>query len=520
MQFNFGARNYCCLLAIVLLTFVLESFGQAQAPSIRFEPIRIPVVTGQKCTVGRFLIDSDRPFAMESVQLQLASDLPGESLRIFVDSTELLVQENTESDHVWRLKTPKAIAVGESTIPIEVLVSEKASIQGSFQMQWKGAKEEGREYSIGSASHQSTKWRLARAIHRRGESKCHTTRIPGITTTSDGSLIAVFDMRFDGPRDLQGHIDIGMSRSIDQGQTWTAPVAIMDMGTHGDRPQSENGCSDPNILFVPATNEIIVSALWVHGKPNTHQWVGRGSEPGFEIGETAQFMVVRSKDNGSTWTTPENWTRQVKREEWYLFAPSPGNGIVTRNGTWVIPSQGRDAQGFPFSNVMWSDDQGKHWTVSAPARDNTTESTVAELVDGLWMLNMRDNRNRDDKTNTNGRSISTTVDRGQHWSIHPSDHSALPEPVCMGALLATDLADGPRILLFSNPRSKTHRKEMTIQCSLDSGNSWPNRILLDELGGAYSCMTMLDRNTIGIIYESSQANLVFQAIPLEAILTQ
>ena len=30
----------------------------------------------------------------------------------------------------------------------------------------------------------------------------------------------------------------------------------------------------------PKTGEIFVSAVWTHGKPGTHQWVGNGSEPG------------------------------------------------------------------------------------------------------------------------------------------------------------------------------------------------------------------------------------------------
>ena len=54
------------------------------------------------------------------------------------------------------------------------------------------------------------------------------------------------------------------------------------------------------------------------------------------------------------------------------------------------------------------------------------------------MLNMRDNRNRADKSETNGRAVSITHDLGQSWQVHPTDHDArlLPEPVCMASLLA------------------------------------------------------------------------------------
>ncbi len=128
------------------------------------------------------------------------------------------------------------------------------------------------------------------------------------------------------------------------------------------------------------------------------------------------------------------------------------------------------------------------------------------------MLNMRDNRNRTDKGESNGRAVSVSSDLGQTWTVHPSDHGALPEPTCMASLLG----DG-KVLLFSNPRDRHQRRHITIQASLDQGETWPakNRRLLDEgRGKGYSSLVAIDGETIGILYESSRANLVFQKIPL------
>lgn len=354
-------------------------------------------------------------------------------------------------------------------------------------------------------------------IHRRGENGCHTFRIPGLNRTKAGTLLAVYDMRYDSAKDLQGHMDIGLSRSTDGGRTWSVPKPVMDMGEYGGLPQDQNGCSDPNILIDAATGEIMVTALWSHAKPSSHQWRGKGSEPGFEIGKTAQFMMVRSTDDGQTWSAPENLTRQVKKEEWYLFAPAPGNGITMADGTLVIPSQGRDANGFPFSNITWSRDHGKTWTVSAPARDDTTESAVAELAPGTLLLNMRDNRNGKDKSDTNGRALSLTTDMGKTWTLHPADHGALPEPVCMGSMISNTLPNGKRVLFFSNPHNKLKRQEITIQASLDDGKSWPeaHRVLIDPgVSAGYSSMVMVDEKTLGILHESSEADLVFKRVPL------
>ncbi len=351
-------------------------------------------------------------------------------------------------------------------------------------------------------------------IHRQGDDHCHTFRIPGIAVTNNGTLLAVYDMRYLSRRDLQGHMDIGLSRSTDGGQTWTAPRPIMDMGEFGGLPEDQNGCSDPNILVDKATGEIFVSAVWTHGRPGTHQWRGNGSEPGLKLSESSQFMMVRSTDDGRTWSKPQNWTSKLKNPKWYLFAPAPGNGITISDGTLVMPTQGRDESGLPFSNLMFSKDHGTTWQLSSPARSNTTECAVAELSDGSLMLNIRDNRNRNDKSATNGRAVSVTSDLGQTWSIHASDHSALPEPVCMASLISHTLKDGRRILLFANPNHKTKRRNMTLRMSVDDGNTWPQNVLLDETGGAYSSLVMVNDRTVGILYESSRADLVFQTVRL------
>ena len=78
-------------------------------------------------------------------------------------------------------------------------------------------------------------------------------------------------------------------------------------------------------------------------------------------------------------------------------------------------------------------------------------------------------------------------------------------------------------MFFSNPNDKSQRINLTIKVSFDEGNTWPqkNWITLDEYKSAgYSCLTSIDDNTLGVLYESSQADLVFQQINIEEILKQ
>lgn len=130
------------------------------------------------------------------------------------------------------------------------------------------------------------------------------------------------------------------------------------------------------------------------------------------------------------------------------------------------------------------------------------------------MLNMRDDRG-------GSRAVSVSRDMGATWSEHPSSRSALREPVCMASLIAVRAEDnitGKDLLLFSNPDSSVERKDITIKLSLDGGLTWPaaHQVVLDEgYGWGYSCLTMIDESTVGILYESSVANITFQAVPLK-----
>jgi sialidase-1 len=90
----------------------------------------------------------------------------------------------------------------------------------------------------------------------------------------------------------------------------------------------------------------------------------------------------------------------------------------------------------------------------------------------------------------------------------------------MASLIHVDRELGSRTgrrLLFSNPDSQSGRHHITIKASFDSGTTWPTgrKLLLDEGPGAgYSCMTIIDPQTVGILYEGSQAHMTFQRIRL------
>jgi sialidase-1 len=370
-------------------------------------------------------------------------------------------------------------------------------------------------------------------VRKKGQDNCDTYRIPGLITTKKGTLIAVYDNRYNNSFDLQEHVDIGMSRSTDGGESWEPMKVIMDMGEWGGKPQNLNGIGDPSILYDHNTNTIWVAALWMSGlDTNKRLWWASG--PGMTPEETGQFILTKSIDDGLTWSPPINITSQIKDPNWQLLLQGPGKGITLVDGTLVFPAQFKANIGVKaldggaytcHSTIVYSVDKGKNWQIGTGAKSNTTEAQVVQLSDGSLMLNMRDDRNRTDKSSTNGRAISVTKDLGKTWMVHQTSNSALTEPNCMASLISADLrvnGKNQKVLFFSNPNHNSKRSDMTIKTSLDEGLSWPEKYqikLNGETGYGYSCLTMVDEKTVGILYEGTK-DLYFQKISVDELISK
>ena len=398
---------------------------------------------------------------------------------------------------------------------ISLQMKTDASLHTKIVSDLRAVKVDGKELYCKFISPKDITHRMAVGVRHAGNDGSASFRIPGLVTTNKGTLLGVYDVRYNSSVDLQEYVDVGLSRSTDGGKSWEKMRLPLSFGEYGGLPKAQNGVGDPSILVDTQTNTVWVVAAWTHGMGNQRAWWS--SHSGMDINHTAQLVLAKSTDDGKTWSKPINITEQVKDPSWYFLLQGPGRGITMSDGTLVFPTQFIDSTRVPNAGIMYSKDRGKMWKMHNMARTNTTEAQVAEIEPGVLMLNMRDNRG-------GSRAIAITKDLGKTWTEHPSSRKALQEPVCMASLIHVDAKDNvlnKDLLLFSNPDTTKGRNHITIKTSLDKGLTWlpEHQIMLDEAEGwGYSCLTMIDKETIGILYESSVAHMTFQAVKLTDLL--
>ena len=326
-----------------------------------------------------------------------------------------------------------------------------------------------------------------------GEEGYHTFRIPAVIRTQKGTLIAFCEGRKLGRSD-SGDIDLVFKRSFDNGQSWTPLKVLWDDGT--------NTCGNPCPVIDRSSGDIVLPLTWNHGDDREDAIKNRQGK------DTRRVFLSRSSDDGQTWQSPLEITSQAKKPDWTWYATGPGVGIQVKRGAHrgrlVIPCDHNelvDGDSVRRSHCIYSDDGGLSWKMSEPLESKTNECAIAELSDGMLLLNMRSYHGK------NLRAVSQSRDGGESWLGVTLDPE-LVEPVCQASLIA--LSDGR--LAFSHPNS-VKRENMTVKVSSDDGKSWPISMQIYEGSSAYSSLVELSEGGIGLLYErDNYKKIVFTRI--------
>lgn len=314
----------------------------------------------------------------------------------------------------------------------------------------------------------------------------HTFRIPAITMTKKGTLLAFAEGRVNGWGDA-GNIDLVMRRSKDFGKTWEPIEVVFDDGN--------NTCRNPAPVIDTRSGRIFLVTTWSdkHEHSILH---GKGR---------CKIFVLTSDDDGVTWSEPNEITAQVNKPEWNWYATGPGNSIQIQKGKYrgrlVVPANHSiltdEDKVLYRSHNFYSDDLGKTWKLGPVAGDGSNESTLAEAPDGRLVQNMRQQQFGKGK-----RSQRFSRDGGMTWddTYHEED---LYCTVCQGSIIRDYTSE---YLYYSGP-GRWGRWDMTIWRSKDNGETWTKGPKIWPKRAGYSNLVSMGKGRMGILFERGEENI-------------
>lgn len=344
-------------------------------------------------------------------------------------------------------------------------------------------------------------------LFKRGTEGYHTFRIPAMVVTNQGTVLAFAEGRKSDASDT-GDIDIVLKRSTDHGKTWSDLRVVWAQG--------ENVCGNPAPVVDNITGTVYLLMTWNLGSDTEQEIINQTSK------NSRRVFLLKSDNDGETWSEPEEITGYVKRDNWTWYATGPCHGIQMEHGKYrgrlVIPCDHIEAGTKRYySHIIYSDDHGTTWKLGGRTpQDQVNECTVVELSGGNLMLNMR---NYDPGSRT--RRVSISRDGGLTWSKIYAD-STLIEPICQGSMLRYSSTDEVvQRLLFLNPADEEKRQNMTLRISYDDGSTWARSVVLHEGPSAYSDLARLSNGRIACIFEAGDRSpyqgIVYQTIELRDI---
>jgi len=257
---------------------------------------------------------------------------------------------------------------------------------------------------------------------------------------------------------------ICLSRSRDNGKTWSAPTIVVDT------PLDDR---DPSI--VPLPDGTLLCNYFSH-KPG----------PGGRGYQFVHSALVRSTDDGKTWSD-----EQVLFDQWACSSPIR----ILSDGRLALPlyylGPGR-AKGLHYGGVSFSTDGGLTWSTPVPiGKDGPfpldAEPDIVELPGGKLLAGLRAS------PGGTTAAFSWSKDGGQTWST----------PIAMGFLAQSIsfLRTSKGILLMGHRLPGT-----SLHYSLDDGKTWQGPVQLASGAGAYPSMVELPDGTICCVYYEEGPN--------------
>ena len=164
---------------------------------------------------------------LEILTRQTDLELNGIELKFGESTAELI--ENVQLFYT-AISMNQLLEEGRNYVWVSVELNDQVTLTDLLEIDTSTLLLNEKEYTAES-DRPHTALKPAKKIRKADQDGVHTYRIPGMVTSSNGTLLAVYDVRRDNSGDLQGDIDVGLSRSTDGGETWEPMKIIMDRGS-------------------------------------------------------------------------------------------------------------------------------------------------------------------------------------------------------------------------------------------------------------------------------------------------
>jgi predicted neuraminidase len=268
--------------------------------------------------------------------------------------------------------------------------------------------------------------------------QCHASTI---AETPQG-LVAAW---FGGQREGDPSVAIWLSRH--DGSTWSAPTEVAN-GDQNEGPVPRYACWNP-VLFQTADGPLL---LFYKIGPNPREWWG---------------LVIRSRDGGQTWSTPERLPEgilgPIKNKPLPLAGGRVLSGSSTEHAGWRVHFESSDLEGGNWKRTT-AINSGEEFGIIQP--------TLLVLRDGTLVAYCRSRQ---------GQIVQTrSQDQGQSWT--PPEAIPLPNP--NSGIDGVTLADGRHALVYNH--TNRGRSPLNLALADDDGMNWQPALILESEPGEYS----------------------------------
>jgi sialidase-1 len=282
---------------------------------------------------------------------------------------------------------------------------------------------------------------------------------PDVCRLKSGALYCVFYAGYDHVSHPNEKLPKGgricAVRSLDEGQTWSAPEIVTDTADD-DR--------DPSVCCLP--DGTLLCTFFT-----------------YDTNTACDTCLVRSHDGGKTWSTPE------------VIAPGFATSTAIRrlrSGRLILPVYAVDGKGKrAYVAVCLSDDKGKSWSNPHPiglkAGKTLDETDIFERKDGTLLAVMRE-----------VMCGAESKDGGKTWGAVYE----LGFPGHCPCLLLT--REGVLLMAHRVPNTSLHY-------STDEGRTWKGPVLIDDVIGAYPSLLQLRNGSVLCVYYEEGHNSAIRA---------